>query len=391
MTATDSPIPQRPGGYSASTGTSPLAPLPDHRNVNITWWQELWRRHAHITTPLRQRGLECDIEFGLSAYLVHVSLADDSYLIIGPPQEPSSDRPPGDPEGWIVTRQHRDDPALFELIYDSVPSADPDAPERPEVRNGGSASRVIEAIDQRLTQLGLLPFPPSPTGSPLVSTAPQPRAPEPLDLFDTTQDGTLHFTLRAQDLAHAHARVAALESSEATAEVTLGNGIRLTHITYGTVHDSDISAADDTAATQTAGSSPRSPAGKNRPAAYVYGDALLTLTDRLNGTESHAEAAVLLHQILEPTNGLLERLGEFLEAAGEKAKEAEQDDGFDLSYDLADAAAEIRNLGEVLHVAEDRMRSLTAPPKPHRSAASPAHAPRLPLPTLPSARPRHTR
>ncbi|MEU3549906.1 hypothetical protein [Streptomyces longwoodensis] len=88
-----------------------LAPLPDHRNVDTPWWQELWRRHAHITTPLRARGLQCDIEFGLSAYIVRVSLPDDSYLIIGPPQEPSSERPPGDPEGWIATREHPDDPA----------------------------------------------------------------------------------------------------------------------------------------------------------------------------------------------------------------------------------------------------------------------------------------
>lgn len=96
---------------------TPLAPLPDHRNVNTPWWHELWRRHAHITTPLRERGLECDIEFGLSAYIVRVSLPDDSYLIIGPPQEPPSERPPGDPEGWIVTRERNSDrSSYFERI-----------------------------------------------------------------------------------------------------------------------------------------------------------------------------------------------------------------------------------------------------------------------------------
>ncbi|QNA77825.1 hypothetical protein C8250_009480 [Streptomyces sp. So13.3] len=294
-------------------GTSPLAPLPEHRNVHTAWWQELWRRHAHITTPLRQRGLECDIEFGLSAYIVHVSLPDDSYLIIGPPQEHPSERPPGDPEGWIVTRQHHDRPELFELIYDSVPSTDPGAPARPEGRHGRSATQVIEAIDQRLTQLRLLPAPPASTGSPSLPTAAQPEAPEP------------------------------------PAEV-----------------------ADSTAG-------------------YVYGNALLALTDQLNGAGSHAEAAALLHQILDPINGLLERLGEFFEAAGEKAKEAEQDDGFDLSYDLADAAAEIRNLGDVLHVAEDRMRALTPlPPAPRPSAALPRTSP-FPPPALPSAPPGHTR
>ncbi len=292
-----------------------LAPLPDHRNVDTPWWQEVWRRHAHITTPLRQRGLECDVEFGLSAYLVRVSLPDESYLIISPPQEPPSDHPPGDPDGWIVTRQHLDDHALFEVLYDSVPSTDPGAPERPEARNTGSASHLVEAIETRLTQLGLLPALPPPTRRPLVSTAPQHPEPEPPDLT----------------------------------------------------------------------------ASKDRTSAYVYGDALLALTDRLNGTESYAEATALLHQILEPTNGLLERLGDFFEAAGEKAKEAEQDDGFDLSYDLAEAAAEIRNLGETLHVAEDRMRALTATPPARRTSAAPPRTPRLPPPPARPALPRHTR
>lgn len=140
---------------------APLAPLPDHRNVNTPWWQELWRRHAHLTRPLRERGLECDIEFGLSAYIVRVSLPDDSYLIIGPPQEPSSEHPPGDPEGWIVTRERISDrSSLFERIYDSAPPAYPGGPKQPEARHAGSVQPLIEAIDQRLTQLGLLTVPP---------------------------------------------------------------------------------------------------------------------------------------------------------------------------------------------------------------------------------------
>ncbi|GAA3500748.1 hypothetical protein GCM10019016_078550 [Streptomyces prasinosporus] len=289
-----------------SAAASALAPLPDHRNVDTAWWQELWRRHAHITTPLRQRGLECDIEFGLSAYIVRVSLPDDSYLIIGPPQEPSCDRPPGDPQGWIVTRQHPDEQALFEVIYDSAPSADPRAPERPEARHGGNATPLIEAIDQRLIQLGLLPAPSSSTASALLSAAtPTLRPPKTLDVSDNA----------------------------------------------------------------------------DRTSVYVYGNALLALTDRLNATESHADAAALLHQVLDPTSGLLERLGEFFEAAGEKAKEAEQDDGFDLHYDLEDAAATLRSLGEGLHTAVDRMRAL-APARQTTSAALPSG----PSPGLPTSR-----
>ncbi|MFE2063042.1 hypothetical protein ACFXDH_11630 [Streptomyces sp. NPDC059467] len=295
--------------------TAPLAPLPDHRDVNMPWWQELWRRHAHITTPLRQRGLECDIEFGLSAYIVRVSLPDDSYLIISPPQEPPSQRPPGDPEGWIATREHPDDQTLFEVLYDSAPSDDPGARQRPEAHHGGSAQPVIDAIDHRLAHLGLLPHPALPHESPHMHPA-QPKPPP-----------------QAREI----------------------------------------------------------PGTPDRGPAYVYGDALRALTDRLNGAESHADAAALLHQILEPTDGLLAQLGEFFEAAGEKAKEAEQDDGFDLSYDLADAAAEIRTLREDLHMAEDRMRALTPHMPTPQLPSTPARAPSLPPRALPPAPPRHTR
>ncbi|CAL9415834.1 hypothetical protein [Streptomyces sp. enrichment culture] len=294
---------------------TPLAPLPDHHDVKTHWWQELWRRHTHITTPLRERGLQCDIEFGLSAYIVRVSLPDDSYLIISPPQEPPTERPPGDPEGWIATRQHPDDPTSFEVLYDSAPSDDPDAPRRPETRHSGSAQPLIEAIDHRLAQLGLLPHPVLPHESPHVHPA------------------QTHPPLQGRDVS-------------GTAE---------------------------------------------RATVYVYGDALRALTDRLNGTDSHADAAALLHQVLDPINGLLAQLGEFFEAAGEKAKEAEEDDGFDLSYDLADAAAELRQLGEVLHVAEDRMRALTPLAPTPRLPPTAARTPSLPPQALPPAPPRHTR
>ncbi|MFI8489463.1 hypothetical protein [Streptomyces rubrogriseus] len=288
--------------------TPPLAPLPDHQDVQTRWWQELWRRHTHITTPLRTRGLPCDIEFGLSAYIVRVSLPDDSYLIISPPQDPPSDRHPGDPEGWIATREDPDDETLFEVIYDSLPPDDPTAPHRPEARHGGSTQPLIEAIDHRLAQLGLLPHPALPHEGPHVAPAP----PESWDALATP----------------------------------------------------------------------------HRVPRYVYGDALRDLTDRLNAAESHADTAALLHQILEPTEGLLAQLGEFFEAAGEKAKEAEEDDGFDLSYDLADAAAEIRNLSQVLHVAEDRMRALTPLAPALRPPSTPANASPLPPRVLPPASPK---
>ncbi|MFD8550161.1 hypothetical protein ACFV08_00830 [Streptomyces fradiae] len=90
---------------------------------------------------------------------MRVSLPDDSHLSIGPPQEPASDRPPGDPEGWIVTREHPDDQALFEVVYDSGPATGSGAPDRLEAVHGGSIPPLIQAIDLRLAQLGLLDAP----------------------------------------------------------------------------------------------------------------------------------------------------------------------------------------------------------------------------------------
>ncbi|MFD2683697.1 hypothetical protein ACFS5L_02255 [Streptomyces phyllanthi] len=95
---------------------------------------------------------------------------------------------------------------------------------------------------------------------------------------------------------------------------------------------------------------------------YVHGRAVLGLTDRLNAAASYEEAAQLTDQVLEPTDGLLERLAVF-EAAAEKAKESEREDGFDLCDDLQEAAVTVRDLGENLHVAVDRMRALAAPPR----------------------------
>lgn len=122
------------------------------------------REHAygHVTAPLRQRGLECTVEYGLSDYIVHVGLPDGSSLIISPPQEPSTEHPPGHPESWLVTRGHPDDSAVHEVIYDSVTDG-------PHARHGGSVPSLLAAIDARLDQLGVPPR--AATASPRVSAA----------------------------------------------------------------------------------------------------------------------------------------------------------------------------------------------------------------------------
>jgi hypothetical protein len=77
--------------------------------------------YSRMTKPLRQRGLSCTVEYGLSDYIVHAELPDGSALIISPPQEPPTDHPPGYPESWLVTRGHPYDSTLHEVIYDSEP------------------------------------------------------------------------------------------------------------------------------------------------------------------------------------------------------------------------------------------------------------------------------
>jgi hypothetical protein len=109
-------------------------------------------QYIHLTTPLRQRGLTCTVEYGLSDYVVRVELPDGSALIISPPQEPATDHPPGYPESWLVTRGHPDDSTIHEVVYDSEPDG-------PHARYGGSVPRLLAAIDARLDQLGLPPRP----------------------------------------------------------------------------------------------------------------------------------------------------------------------------------------------------------------------------------------
>lgn len=140
-----------------------LAPLPDHRHVETTWWRTLWHRHAHVTTPLRQRGLVCDVEFGNNDYLIHARLPGNGVLTIGPQEDPPN-LTPGRPEGWLVTLEHPDQ--AQDVVYDSRPGG-------PQQRHGPDIAPLLEAVDVRLTELGLLPDPPRTR----TATAGMPRLP----------------------------------------------------------------------------------------------------------------------------------------------------------------------------------------------------------------------
>ena len=97
---------------------------------------------------------------------------------------------------------------------------------------------------------------------------------------------------------------------------------------------------------------------------------LLDLTDRLNGIPDPGRASVLVDQILHPDDGLLARLAELFEAAGEKVKESEDDDAFDLAADFEDAAVHLRDIGDTLHGATERMAALAPAPAPARRSSS---------------------
>jgi hypothetical protein len=146
LTAAKQAISPATSGWKLTTAraTGPLLPedapgTPDREH-----------RYSHLTTPLRQRGLVCTVEYGLSDYIVHAELPDGSALTISPPQEPATDHPPGNTESWLVTRGHPEDSTLHEVVYNSEPGG-------PHTRYGGSIHRLLTAIDARLDQLGLPP------------------------------------------------------------------------------------------------------------------------------------------------------------------------------------------------------------------------------------------
>ncbi len=128
---------------------------------------------------------------------------------------------------------------------------------------------------------------------------------------------------------------------------------------------------------------PSDPSGQ-----YVYGRQLLHLTDLLRAS-TYTEAAVLVDHVTEPLDGLLERLADFFEAAGEKAKDSDHDDGFDLAATFEDAAATLRETNENLATAADKTRALGPQPRPD-TISTPALGRPLPHPaaTAPPGRSR---
>ncbi|WP_019546660.1 hypothetical protein [Streptomyces sulphureus] len=129
---------------------------------------------------------------------------------------------------------------------------------------------------------------------------------------------------------------------------------------------------------------PTDPEGK-----HTYGHQILHLTDRLNGTETYAQAAEETEHVLNEHDGVLARLGQFFEAAAEQAKSSETDEGFELAYRFEDAFSTLLELSDELHGASDQMRTLGPPPVEARWQAQVARyyatAPQRPGPATPTS------
>ncbi|MGW7540000.1 hypothetical protein ACWGKQ_02605 [Streptomyces sp. NPDC054770] len=131
----------------------------------------------------------------------------------------------------------------------------------------------------------------------------------------------------------------------------------------------------------------------------VYGQQILSLTDRLNGAETYEGAADLVEHVVAPDDGVLVRLGEFFEAAAVQANVADTHAGWDLSHLCEDAAATLTSLAEDVRGAGHQMRALGSPrkqgwqegvaryyataPRPHTGTAPGAEEPAATPPTTP--------
>lgn len=135
--------------------TSGLAPLPDHRHIRDPQWLRAWARFEQLTTPLRERGLTCDVDFGLDDWIVYAWPPDqDAVVIIG------SDG------GWLVTYETPAvDHSSMTVLYDSR--------SHPDSQASTHVARFITAVDAHLAHLRKRTPPKRPDSKPMATQTTQ--------------------------------------------------------------------------------------------------------------------------------------------------------------------------------------------------------------------------
>jgi hypothetical protein len=103
------------------------------------------QRYAEITTALRERGLLCGVDYGMSDFYVWAELPDGGNLYVSPPQEPAEAHPP---RAWRAGAET--DSLPYDVWWDSEPGG-------PDSVHAGSIPHLLAALDRRLDGLGLPP------------------------------------------------------------------------------------------------------------------------------------------------------------------------------------------------------------------------------------------
>lgn len=335
--------------------------------------------YARLTSPLRQRGLVCTVEYGLSDYIVHAELPDGSALVISPPQEPSADHPPGHPGSWLVTRSSPYDPAVYEVLYNSEPGG-------PHAGNGGSTAPLLAAIDARLDQLGL------PSPAPSVALEP----------FNAA-DAVLHRAGFVAEVTHRgrfhHLPAGMIDPVEqrhtVTRAVDMLGAEGFAYAVEADLLDRSLSVRTDHG--------------------MSLGDRLAHLAQSLSEAGHSSQAVAVLSELTAPGDGVLDRLAEALDATadwweglGEAADPLYADRLRRINQQIGVSFLEIKNLRNTLadrHTAHPRRAQPDPVPaqeprvaaalafSPSAQRSRPAPTPARPAATAapPAARPERTR
>lgn len=137
--------------------------MPDHRNVFDPSWQGAWARFAHVTTPLRERGLICDVQYGMDDWIVYAwPPGHDSVVLIARQ------------DGWQATHQTpAEDWTSMTVLYDTTEPSDPG--------DFDGVGPLLSAIDAHLERLTRAPSPPAASRVPVAEVPGRPQTgPSPL-------------------------------------------------------------------------------------------------------------------------------------------------------------------------------------------------------------------